>query len=309
MTDRMQCRFFVLRYAPDAVKNEFNAIQPSEFQACLAASAVSEADELARLYLERPKRRQQAREPGARVAIVARMRSEFEAAGVWPVMLKNIALSKYTRSGDPLKIDCGYSPNGTVKLFHAVTLSSDVNAAKVLAFSFPQLAEGIRKTEGKQALLTAIVEDDLPVDDETVNFARETLEQNTIRIANRIKNPGLLAGADLATLCCSKGLEAFSFKDSRSHTVDYRRDRLMGDTLHQVDGNCCFCGIIHAKRNAHALNSGLTHQAADVRFFNSYCSINFLLSSRRNDRTGRFVKYQTSANTVNRRRHPWYGAA
>jgi hypothetical protein len=111
------------------------------------------------------------------------MRSEFEAAGVWPVMLKNIALSKYTRSGDPLKIDCGYSPNGTVKLFHAVTLSSDVNAAKVLAFSFPQLAEGIRKTEGKQALLTAIVEDDLPTDDETVNFARETLEQNAIRIA------------------------------------------------------------------------------------------------------------------------------
>ncbi len=251
MTDRMQCRFFVLRYAPDAVKNEFinvglvllppagsaqvrftrdwsrvlcldpeadvemlqalendlrdqlremngdhdlilrriqdsfsNAIQPSEFQACLAASAVSEADELARLYLERPKRRQQAREPGARVAIVARMRSEFEAAGVWPVMLKNIALSKYTRSGDPLKIDCGYSPNGTVKLFHAVTLSSDVNAAKVLAFSFPQLAQGIRKAEEKQALLTAIVEDDLPTDDETVNFARETLEQNAIRIAS-----------------------------------------------------------------------------------------------------------------------------
>jgi hypothetical protein len=246
----MQCRFFVLRYAPDAVKNEFinvglvllppagsaqvrftrdwsrvlcldpeadvemlqalendlrdqlremngdhdfilrriqdsfsNAIQPSEFQACLAESAASEADELARLYLERPKRRQQAREPGARVAIVARIRSEFEAAGVWPVMLKNIALSKYTRGGDPLKIDCGYSPNGTVKLFHAVTLSSDVNAAKVLAFSFPQLAQGIRKAEGKQALLTAIVEDDLPVDDETVNFARETLEQNTIRIA------------------------------------------------------------------------------------------------------------------------------
>ncbi len=251
MTDRMQCRFFVLRYAPDAVKNEFinvglvllppagsaqvrftrdwsrvlcldpeadvemlqalendlrdqlremngdhdlilrriqdsfsNAIQPSEFQACLAASAVSEADELARLYLERPKRRQQAREPGARVAIVARMRSEFEAAGVWPVMLKNIALSKYTRSGDPLKIDCGYSPNGTVKLFHAVTLSSDVNAAKVLAFSFLQLAQGIRKAEEKRALLTAIVEDDLPTDDETVNFARETLEQNAIRIAS-----------------------------------------------------------------------------------------------------------------------------
>ena len=245
----MQCRFFVLRYAPDAVKNEFinvglvllppaggaqvrftrdwsrvlcldpdadvemlqalendlrnqlremngdrdlilrriqdsfsNAIQPSEFQACLAASAVDEADELARLYLERPRRRQQNREPGARVALVARMRSEFETAGVWPLMQEKIPVSRYTRSGDPLKIDCGYSPNGTVKLFHAVTLTSDINAAKVLAFSFPQLAQGIRKAENKQALLTAVVEDDLPKDDESVSFARETLEQNSIHI-------------------------------------------------------------------------------------------------------------------------------
>ena len=250
MTDRLQCRFFVLRYAPDAVKNEFinvglvllspaggaqvrftrdwsrvlcldpeadvemlqalendlrnqlreingdhdlilrriqdsfsNAIQPSEFQACLASSAVEEADELARLYLERPRRRQQAREPSGRAAIVARMRSEFEAAGVWPLMQEKIPVSHYTRSGDPLKIDCGYSPNGTVKLFHAITLSNDVNAAKVLAFSFPQLAQGIRRAEGKQAMLTAVVEDNLPTDDESVAFARDTLGQNAIRIA------------------------------------------------------------------------------------------------------------------------------
>ncbi len=245
----MQCRFFVLRYAPDAVKNEFinvglvllppaggaqvrftrdwqrvlcldpdadvemlqalendlrnqlremngdrdlilrriqdsfsNAIQPSEFQACLASSVVAEADELARLYLERPRRRQQTREPGARVAIVARMRSEFEAAGVWPLMQEKIPVSRYTRGGDPLKIDCGYSPNGTVKLFHAVTLNNDVNTAKVLAFSFPQLAKGIREMEGKHALLTAVVDDDLPQEDEAVIFARETLEQNSIHI-------------------------------------------------------------------------------------------------------------------------------
>jgi hypothetical protein len=262
MAEKIRCRFFVLRYAPDAVKNEFinvglvllppaggaqvrftkdwsrvlcldpdadmemlqalendlrhqlrevngdhdlilrriqdsfsNAIQPSDFQACLAASPVTEADELARLYLERPKRRQQAREPGARVAIVARMRSEFEAAGVWPLMQEKIPVARYTRSGDPLKIDCGYSPNGTVKLFHGVALSSDVNAAKVLAFSFPQLAQGIAKTEGKQARLTAIVEDDLPTDDEAVNFARETLEQNAIRIAPVRMMPDIAAAA------------------------------------------------------------------------------------------------------------------
>jgi DUF3037 family protein len=250
MNEKVQCRFFILRYAPDAVKNEFinvglvllppaggaqvrftrdwsrvlcldpdadvemlqalesdlrnqlhemngdsdlmlrriqdsfsNSIQPSEFQACLAASPVTEADELARLYLERPRRRQPTREPGARVAIVARMRSEFEAVGIRPPLLQEkIPVSRYTRSGDPLKIDCGYSPNGTVKLFHAVTLNSDINAVKVLAFSFPQLAQGIRKAENKQAFLTAIVEDDLPSDDESVTFARETLEQNAIRI-------------------------------------------------------------------------------------------------------------------------------
>jgi len=250
MTDRTQCRFFILRYAPDTVKNEFvnvglvlmppaggaqvrftrdwsrvlcldpdadlemlqaletdlrdklremngdhdfilrriqdsfsNAVQTSEFQACLAKSPAAEADELARLYLDRPRRRQPARELGARAAIVARIRSEFESVGVWPLMLKNVAVSQYTRSGDPLKIDCGYSPNGTVKLFHAVALRSEVNTAKVLAYSFPQLAEGIRKSLGKQALLTAVVEDDLPADDEAIKFARETLELNAIRIA------------------------------------------------------------------------------------------------------------------------------
>jgi len=133
MTEKTQCRFFVLRYAPDAVKNEFvnvglvlmppagsaqvrftrdwsrvlcldpeadvevlqaleadlrdklremngdhdfilrriqdsfsNAVQPTEFQACLADSPAAEADELARLYLDRPRRRQPTREPGAR---------------------------------------------------------------------------------------------------------------------------------------------------------------------------------------------------------------------------------------------------
>jgi Protein of unknown function (DUF3037) len=242
------CRFFVLRYAPDAVKNEFvniglvllppagnaqirftrdwsrvlcldpeadmevlqalesdlrekllqmngdhdfilrriqdsfsNALQTSEFQACLAESPEAEADELARLYLERPRRRQP-RELSTRQAIYQKMRQEFESAGVWPLMEEKVPVSRYTRSGDPLKLDCGYSPNGTVKLFHAVSLATDVNAAKVLAYTFPRLAEGIRKAEGKQAQLTTVVEDDLPAD-EAVSFARETLEQQAIRIA------------------------------------------------------------------------------------------------------------------------------
>jgi Protein of unknown function (DUF3037) len=261
MAGKQQCRFFLLRYAPDAVKNEFvniglvllppaggaevrftrdwsrvrcldpqadtevlealetdlreklremngdhefilrriqdsfsNALQPSEFQGCLAESPAQEADELARLYLERSRQRRP-RELSARQAIYQRMRSEFESAGVWPLMWQNVPVSPYTRSGDPLKIDCGYSPNGTVKLFHAVSLSTDVNSAKVLAFTFPQLQAGIRKAEGKQAQLTAVVENDLRAEDEGVSFARETLEQHAIYVAQVSELPRIAAAA------------------------------------------------------------------------------------------------------------------
>ena len=145
-------------------------------------SRVTEADELAHLYLERPKRRQ-SRTPSTRQAIFQRMRSEFEAVGVWPLLRKEIPASQYTRKGDPLKIDCGYTPNGTVKLFHAVSLATDVNAAKVLAFSFPQIVEGIRMAQSKQAQLTAVVEDGLPEEDEAIQYARETLTRHDIAIA------------------------------------------------------------------------------------------------------------------------------
>src|ERR1041385_3177035 len=104
-------------------------------------------------------------------------------------MRQNIPVAQYTRSGDPLKVDCGYSPNGTVKLFHAVSLASDINSSKILAFTFPQLAEGIRIAENKRAELTAIVEDDLPAEDESVSFARETLRQHSIVIASAAEMP------------------------------------------------------------------------------------------------------------------------
>jgi hypothetical protein len=249
MPGRQQCNFFVLRYVPDAVKNEFiniglvllpregepelrfthdwsrvrcldaqadvevlealesdlrgqlrgvsadrdsilrriqdsfsNALQPSEFKACLAESPSAEADELARLYLDRQRPRG-SRQPSSRQMIRDRMQREFESVGVWQLMNKDIAAEKYTRKGDPLNIDCGYSPNGTVKLFHALAIETDPNSAKVLAFSFPRLKEGISRLDKKQAELTAVTAGDLAMDDEAVAFALETLEQQQIRVA------------------------------------------------------------------------------------------------------------------------------
>jgi hypothetical protein len=260
---KQQCSFFLLRYVPDAVKNEFvnigvvlmppsgepelrfthdwarvrcvdpqadvdmlealeadmrnqmrevhgdrdaflrrmqdsfsNALQPSEFKACLADSPRAEADELARIYLDRPRRRG-SRELSSRQVIHQRMRAEFERVGAWELMWRDIPASQFTRSGDPLKIDAGYSIGTKVKMFHSLSLDHDLNTAKVLSFSFPRMAEGILRVQNQQAALTAIVEDDLPADDDGIHFALETLRASEITIATMKDLPQI---ADLAAV-------------------------------------------------------------------------------------------------------------
>jgi len=249
------CKFFLLRYVPDAVKNEFvniglvllpptgrpelrfskdwsrvqavdpqadiefleafrkeisqetdvelvlrkvedsfsNGLQASESKACLAPAPAQEADTLARMYLEVPRRRV-AREKSARHAIFKSMQREFQREGVWNLMRKEIAASLYTHAGDPLEIDCGYAVKSLVRMFHATSLKSDVNAAKILAFSYPEIAAGMRKKEGTQAQLTAIVEDGLEKDDQ-VSYALETLERYRIQVATISDLPNLAVTA------------------------------------------------------------------------------------------------------------------
>ena len=248
MADRKQCEFFLLRYVPDAVKNEFvnfgvvmigddgfaevrvtkdwrrvrcldpdadvdmlvameeairgqlqsaggrvellrsigdsfsNTVQLSAATACLAEDPVAEVERLAEMYLESV-RRERSREASGRQLIYGQMRDAFDRAGVWSLMTKSIPVAKYTRSGDPLKLDCGYRPNGVIKLFHAISLASDVNAAKVLAFSYPQIAEGIARVERAKSELTAIVEHGLDRNDDQIGFALETLDRSQIAIA------------------------------------------------------------------------------------------------------------------------------
>jgi hypothetical protein len=158
-----------------------NVLQISDVKACLTADPVAEIEVLARIYLDAPQK-SRVRESSARAKIVGRMREEFMRAGVWELMWKRVPASEYTRPGDPLKIDCGYKPNGLVKLFHGVSLASDSDVAKVLAFSYPQLREGIARTLKTDAQLTAIV-DSLEMVDDEAKFARETLESVGIGMA------------------------------------------------------------------------------------------------------------------------------
>ena len=158
-----------------------NAVQASETKVCLADSPAAEADLLARLYLEhsRPGR---PRESSRREVIVQAMQSAFEATGVWRLMQHRIAASAYTHAGDPLRIDCGYGVPGRIRMFHALSLQSDSSSAKALAYTFPRMAEGMRRQTGMDAELTAVIDQQPEPAEDAVLFGMEVLRQQSIAV-------------------------------------------------------------------------------------------------------------------------------
>jgi hypothetical protein len=164
-------------------------VQMTEPKAFLAESLPAGMEELMRLYVEPPPRERTPRLSG-RAAIQARMRSEFEHAGVWDLLRKKIAASEYTRPGDPLRIDVGYRPNGVVRMFHAVSFDPGLEMAKVLAFSAAALRAGVERIEKAELELTAVIEpaarvgatDEEPERLELYRFGVETMEEHRIRV-------------------------------------------------------------------------------------------------------------------------------
>lgn len=166
-----------------------NGIQITPPTACLTRDVEAELDVLGRMYLQR--RRIGRAESAGRQAIVGEMKRVFAQAGVWPLMRKKIAAAEYTYKGDPLKIDCGYRPNGVIRMFHAAPLETDTDAAKVLAFSYPELRDGIMRAENAKAELTAVVEPTLDRAEETILFAMAVLERGGVGVATTADLPRL----------------------------------------------------------------------------------------------------------------------
>jgi len=171
-----------------------NSVQISEMKASLAESLPAELEQLMRMYVEPLKVKAERRKSG-RAAIAGAMRTEFERAGVWGMMRKRIAASLYTRAGDPMKIDCGYraaledaTASSVIRMFQAVSLEGDVEAAKGLAYSAPQLREGVERVEGATLDLTAVVEPLREVSDaedeatERYRFGVDAMERQAIRV-------------------------------------------------------------------------------------------------------------------------------
>jgi hypothetical protein len=175
-----------------------NGVQITETKAYLVESFLAGLEDLMRLYVDNPRRERKQRR-GGRAAIVAAMRTQFEAAGVWALMRKPIAAANYTKAGDPLRIDCGYR-NSKMKMFQAVSLQSGVDEAKLLAFAAPGLRAGVAQKDKTELELTAIIEpiswpegDNEPDKDqgERYQYATDTMEQYEIRVLTTTDLPGV----------------------------------------------------------------------------------------------------------------------
>ena len=247
MPDQRQYEFFLLRYAPDALKNEFvnigvvllgengyakvrmtrdwrrvlcmdadadpelfdalgrdlqtqladvdnrsatlkritesfsGVIQISAMRACQAEQPDEQLEDLAKFYVD-SRRATGKRDLSGRQRILRIMQNEFERARVWELMKHKIPVAAYTFPGDPLKIDCAYRTNGSLKMFHAVPLITGVDLARSLAFTYPMIVRGMQKEEKVAAELTAIV-DTLERERAEIGFALHTLESSGIALA------------------------------------------------------------------------------------------------------------------------------
>lgn len=175
---------YVLKTLEDTLSN---GLQITPAKAYLAESVPLELERLMKMYVE-PRKREPASRVSGRQKVFRALRREFERAGVWSVMNKRIAASRYTRPGDSLHLDCGYRPNGVIKMFHAVSLDGDIDMAKVLAFSMRGLSEGVKRVENASLELTAIVEplkELKRAEEEDIaqyRFGVETMEAAAIRV-------------------------------------------------------------------------------------------------------------------------------
>ncbi len=165
-----------------------NVIRFEQLQGCLTESPAVEMERLNTIYLEAPAGTEK-RELSGRQRILSLMHDELQKAGVLALMQTDIAVAEYTRPGDPLKLDYGYSVADGVKFLHAVSFAQRVEQGMILAARFPQIAAGMQAKKNAKAWLTAVVDDDLDRSRDEVNFALDMMQESGIVVAPASEMP------------------------------------------------------------------------------------------------------------------------
>lgn len=165
-----------------------NTIQLSASGGLLTDDPEKELKMLGDLFLDRPHVKQSHQLSG-RQQILQQMVVSLEQAGVIKHMNRDISMTRYTKPGDPLKLDFEYIVNNNVKFLHAVSLRGSTIPARLLGPQFPEISAAIKQKTGANAFLTAVVDDDLDRSNVEIGFALEKLTGNGVQIAARKEMP------------------------------------------------------------------------------------------------------------------------
>ena len=171
--------------------------------ACTAENLSAKLDSLMQIFVD-PRKREPTSRKSRRQMIYEAMRTQFERAGVWELMWKRIPVTNFIGRADNLRIDCGYK-NGRIRMFHAVPLD-DLDPAKVLAFTSAELAVGVKRREGLELELIAVVDPlrrneadgtlELNEDQFSIyNAGKTIMEQNRIQVITTLSLPEMAKAA------------------------------------------------------------------------------------------------------------------
>jgi hypothetical protein len=161
-------------------------------KAVLTDDPAKEMEVLSAMYLMPMEHGERVRQVGPRVAIVNAMKDAFADAGVLELMQRDIDLSRYTSVGDPQRIDFGYRVGGTLRMFHGVSTSGNVEMVWGLGLRFAFVAKELRAKQ-LQASLTAVVDGAPAESDEKMRSAFEMLEAKEVGI-RRVDEMRAIAG-------------------------------------------------------------------------------------------------------------------
>ena len=90
----------------------------------------------------------------------------------------------------PMKIDFAYpTRDRQLKMYHAVALGADANTAARLAHTYPKLRSGIEQRLQREALLTAVIVEDVDRSMGEAAYAIEVMEEVGMRVETVVAMP------------------------------------------------------------------------------------------------------------------------
>jgi len=171
-------RQLLLRKMEDSFSN---LIQMSPKSIVLAEEPAKEIEALASFYFKvvhQPVRRI----PTGRNRIWQQMRAAFEQEGILKLLMTDIPMGRYTRAGDPLKLDFAYGVRKELKAFQAVSLKGKLDQAKYFASRVKGVAEAFRRS-GNEPFLTAIVDDDWDQTNKEIDFVVTSMRDDDVQLS------------------------------------------------------------------------------------------------------------------------------